>query len=56
MKVGKYSLSSLQNEENAVTNSLERVLIECLDRLKINHISQINKKAFDPLKMLMWRR
>jgi hypothetical protein len=55
MKDSKYSPSSpLQNEEeNIVTDSpLERVLIECLDRLKIKHNSQISKKAFESIEKI----
>lgn len=57
MKDSKYSPSSsppLQNEEeNVVTDSpLERVLDECLDRLKIKHNSQISKKAFESIKKI----
>ena len=58
MKDSKYSPSSspppLQNEEeNVVTDSpLERVLYECLDRLKIKHNSQISKKAFESIKKI----
>jgi hypothetical protein len=55
MKDSKYSPSSpLHNEEeNIVTDSpLERVLIECLDRLKIKHNSQISKKAFESIEKI----
>lgn len=58
MKDSKYLPSSspppLQNEEeNVVTDSpLERVLGECLDRLKIKHNSQISKKAFESIKKI----
>src|SRR5215210_1081779 len=52
MKNSKYSPSPLQNEENVVTDSLERVLIECLDRLKIKHNSQISKKAFESIEKI----
>jgi hypothetical protein len=57
MKDSKYLPSSsppLQNEEeNVVTDSpLERVLYECLDRLKIKHNSQISKKAFESIKKI----
>jgi hypothetical protein len=52
----KYSPSSppLQNEEeDVVTDSpLGRVLIECLDRLKIKHNSQISKKAFESIEKI----
>jgi hypothetical protein len=54
MKDSKYSSSSLKNEEeeNVVTDSLERVLIECLNRLKINHNNQITKKAFESIEKI----
>jgi hypothetical protein len=53
MKDSKYSPSPLQNEEeNVVTDSLERVLIECLNRLKIKHNSQITKKAFESIEKI----
>ena len=52
MKDSKYSSSPLQNEENVITDSLERVLIECLDRLKIKHNIQISKKAFESIEKI----
>jgi hypothetical protein len=52
MKDSKHSPSLLQNKENIISHSLERVLIECLIRLKINHNSQISKKAFESIEKM----
>ena len=52
MKDSKYSSSSLKNEEeeSVVTDSLERILVECLNRLKLKHNNQITKKAFESIE------